>query len=166
MNATRLEILENTINLYKVDIENGVVFSKTKGTALKPALMGGYHCIQLCGNSGCFNYKVHEIICYVGGLDLLEKTVNHIDGNKLNNRFSNLETITNAENVRHARRTGLINNKGEKHGRSKLTDQDVKDIRMLFSNDGRKAKELSEMFGVSDQNIRSIVSNKIWTHVG
>lgn len=34
-------------------------------------------------------------------------TVNHIDGNRLNNRLSNLELISLKENIQHAFRTGL-----------------------------------------------------------
>jgi len=51
--------------------------------------------------------------------------------------------------------------KGASHGRSKLTEQDVIDIRA--SND--KQVTLAERYGVSQQLISFIQNYKIWTHL-
>ena len=59
----------------------------------------------------CFNnttYMIHRLVAE-GYCENPEGKpfVNHIDGNKLNNHCSNLEWCTQAENLKHARDTGL-----------------------------------------------------------
>lgn len=46
-------------------------------------------------------------ITFLGKSDL---TVNHIDGNRFNNKVENLEWISLADNIRHAFKTGLMTN--------------------------------------------------------
>ena len=56
------------------------------------------------------------------------------DGNKLNNDLLNLEWVTHLENMIHAVNTGLMNNKGENNGMSKLKYSDIPLIKKLLNN--------------------------------
>ena len=86
--------------------------------------------------------------------------VNHIDGNKSNNNIENLEWVTRQENVEHAVRTGLLNNKGENHPQSKITDQEVLEIRDLYKNKIYNQREIGEIYGVHPSYVSSIVRNE------
>ena len=72
----------------------------------------GYWVVRLW----CFGYTrlmtVHRLVAQIfipnnTGLPIEQLDINHIDGNKLNNSFNNLEWVTRAENCNHAYRTGL-----------------------------------------------------------
>jgi len=55
-------------------------------------------------------YLVHRLVAYAylePPTDPARTQVNHIDGNKLNNHYTNLEWTTGKENVKHAFETGL-----------------------------------------------------------
>lgn len=95
--------------------------------------------------------------------------INHIDGNKHNNRVQNLEYITQAENHLHAR--NIIKWKkrtnfpvGEDVGNSKLTENQVKEIRSLHK-DGCSNKSLRKLFNISKSQVSKIVNKKSWIHI-
>ena len=77
------------------------------GRLLTKALSRGYYKISLWRNNIGRSAMVHRLvaIAFVEGDHSL--SVNHIDGNKLNNAPENLEIITLAENTRHQHETGL-----------------------------------------------------------
>lgn len=89
---------------------------------------------------------------------------NHIDGNKLNNHYSNLEYVTAAENCAHAKETGLCNIKGEKHGMSKLTDKKAKQIYDLKGS-GLSARSIGIHFNISHRQVTDIFRGAAWKHV-
>jgi hypothetical protein len=78
-------------------------------TILKPSLCKkGYLRVYLSIGSKKHTKKVHRLIAltFIDNPDKKE-TVNHIDCNKLNNHVSNLEWMTNQENMRHAFDNGI-----------------------------------------------------------
>jgi DNA-binding XRE family transcriptional regulator len=62
-------------------------------------------------------------------------------------------------------RGNKANLKGEDHGRAKLTEKKVKEIRQEYDFGEFTQKELAKQFGVSKPTIWAIVNRKIWMHV-
>lgn len=91
-----------------------------------------------------------------------ELEVNHIDGNKKNNKLENLEWCTASENQIHAFKTGLNKaRKGEKSNFSKLTEDDVKKVFEL-RKEGLLQREIAEIVGCTSSNISYILREKSW----
>lgn len=66
--------------------------------AMKPWLNGGYENIKLSGK----HESIHRLVAQAFVPNLENKPqVNHIDGNKQNNHYSNLEWVTEKENINH-----------------------------------------------------------------
>lgn len=81
----------------------------------KPNIMKGYHCIALIRDKSAKVYRIHRLVAeaFIGNQPGPEYQINHIDGDKSNNRVENLEWVTPRENTIHAIRTGLIKPKSE-----------------------------------------------------
>ena len=93
---------------YFVNIETGDIYG-LRGQLLKPCkTYNGYYTVTL-GNK---RYKVHRLVLstytQISGDGL---QVNHKDGDKSNNKVSNLEWCTAKENCFHAESLGLRSHK-------------------------------------------------------
>ena len=70
----------------------------------------GYEFVHLCSGDSYKNKYVHRLVAEAFCERVFDKNeVNHIDGNKLNNRFDNLEWCNRSENIKHAYQIGLKN---------------------------------------------------------
>ena len=107
--------------------------------------------------------RVHELVLetFVGpkpsGMEC-----RHLDDNKQNNHLSNLKWGTRFENLGDDRRRNGLLVVGEKHGRSKLTEQAVKDIRKRYAAGGVLQRELGSEYGVSYATVADAIHGRSW----
>jgi len=83
--------------------------------------------------------------------------MNHKNGIKDDNRLENLEVVTYSENMRHAYRTGLASEWGERNPAAKLTDRQVEQIRFLYATGDHLQIDLAKQFGVAFGTISKII---------
>jgi hypothetical protein len=110
-------------------------------------------------------YLVHRVVmlAFVGpcpeGLQ-----VNHINGDKRDNRLENLEYVTASENMRHAAAMGRLNHAGMRGPSRKVSDQHVLLMRALFSK-GVTVKQVSKTSGLSISQVRRIKTRQSWDSI-
>lgn len=85
-------------------LENGVVYKRAISDN-----GNGYKIYSFRINGKKTNFYIHRLVA-IKFIDnpFNKKTVNHIDGDKSNNHYSNLEWLTPKENTTHAIKNGLI----------------------------------------------------------
>jgi len=129
------------------------------GKVLEPLIAGrGYFRVALRKNNKPHFKSIHRLVAeYFIPNPENKPQVNHKDGDKSNNHKDNLEWCTYRENINHAIDNGL-SSVGERNGNSKLTKDQVLEIR-----DSRLTyKELAELYGVHKSTINRIKNNKGW----
>lgn len=106
------------IGFMRIDIEgkysfyvDGTLYSHQRGKWHKPILDSrGYMTYNLSLRNGRRHRRIHRMIAeYFIPNPFGYETVNHIDGNKLNNHAENLEWCTLQQNLAHAYKNGLMN---------------------------------------------------------
>ena len=162
-NMGRVKSLDRTIKY----INNGIRF--VKGKILKPGKdKDGYFYVNLMLKKKPATIKIHSLV--IGRFGESKPTpkheCNHIDGVKQNNWNSNLEWLTHAENMNHAKEAGLCpSQKGDLNGNCKLSENKVNQIRKLYSSGEYTYKQLCDKFEISLSVIGNIITFKTWGHL-
>jgi len=148
---------------YEVSNYGRIKSSYRQCRILKPCVtQKGYLEVNLFINKVPSHKKIHRLVAEAFIEKIIDnEMVNHKDGNKLNNIYSNLEWCNASKNNLHAYSIGLKNAKGYKNGRAKLSDQDIVAIRKSNSN----YKELAIQYGIHCNYVHMIKRFANWNHL-
>lgn len=146
---------------YFID-RNGNIYSSYIKRTMKQRTVCGYKAVTLLHDNGKKFTGVHRLVyqTFVGQIPK-KMEINHVDGNKSNNKLENLELVTSSENKLHAFRTGLKSLIGEKHNNLKLNNKSV----LYIMSSKERGIDLAAKFNVGPSMICRIRKGKAWAHL-
>lgn len=138
-----------------------------------PSEKGYLMTIFRCSSGKSKSIKTHRVVAvhFVDGRTQSKCEVDHIDCDKNNNKASNLEWVTHLENIRRAYKNNIIPiMRGERHGNTSLTEEDVTTVSMLlayYCGNCRKVRNVAFWFGIDMplERIHDIKYKKTWTYI-
>lgn len=148
--------------------EVGDIFSFKNGkkTKLKIGIRNGYKYVCLRTADGK-NKKVdiHRMVLFsfFGPPEFKKSVCRHLDGNPLNNHFSNLKWGTYKENSQDRNRHNTMF-RGEQVGISVLKKEDIPNIFNEFLS-GLSTGQISKKYKVTPEAISNVLNSNTWTHV-
>ena len=125
----------------------------------------GYGAVALSNGPGNkpWNVLVHRLVAlnFIPNPKGLPQ-VNHKDSNKLNNHVSNLEWVTQTDNMRHSWQAGThVSPRGEFARHAKLKQADIDQIQAMFK-EGRTGTSIAKQFSISAHHAYRIRDNVHW----
>lgn len=165
-----MEIWKTVTNYPRYKISNlgrlkSYVYKKD-GKLMKPSLDGyGYLFVYLHENGKKKSRKIHQLVaqsflgdCPVG------LQINHKDGNKTNNIPNNLEYVTPKYNTNHGIYALKHYRFSQYHWKHKLTPEQVREIRHLYSTGKFTQEELAKKYNIHRGHLSKICNFKSWFH--
>lgn len=140
---------------------DGNIYSRVRSPEWKQLKASGtpYLSVTFC-KPNRRSFSVHSLVCeaFHGPKPSDSHLVRHIDGDGLNNDPGNLAWGTFSENEADKRSHGTVA-RGESHGQSKLTRDEVELIRASVSRGLCTTKRASEVFSIHEGSVRKLLSS-------
>ena len=138
------------------------------GKILNPSQIGGFKVVSLKFKGGSKHFLVHKLVAEAFVLKASDDqtVVIHLDWNKANNHYTNLEWSTKAESYKrmHKKLQEDRKKKGKVVTYSKLKHDEVVLIKSMIER-GVKQKLIAKMFCVSEMQITRIKRGENWKEI-
>lgn len=155
---------------YYADIHDGEIWStksrhgKVAARKLASADLKGYRQVALHLDGRLRSKRVHRLVCEAAWGPCPEgMECRHLNGDRADNRAENLAWGLPADNYRDQIEHGRAA-RGLSHGQSRLTDDQVADIRRMRQA-GMSGPEIAKRFGIRKQTVYQIASGQRWRHI-
>jgi len=120
-------------------------------------------CLRLGGKS---TYLVAHLVAdaFLPPKGPTDQALRHLNDDPTDNRVANLAWGTRKDNSQDAIHNGT-QVRGIMHGRAKLTEDNVREIRRMYATGNFSQKEIGLRFGVHQRTVFMLVRRKTWKHV-
>lgn len=146
--------------------EDGHIRSR-KGGMMSKLMRNGYYLTMAQYNKKCYYFCEHRVVwVWNNGAIPKDKEINHKDYNRANNKIENLEIVSHSENMQHSR-PNFNPCRGEKSGKSKLTDKQAQAIKTLGNVCGWNVKQITSLLDglMTGANIGRVINGKRYPNI-
>lgn len=145
--------------------DEGVVYGPRKKLKQELSNSGYYRVTIRYEDGSVVKQSVHRLVAenFVPN-EFGKPLVNHIDGNKENNRYDNLEWVDYKENAKHASDNGLLKYVGENHYNNTNEESLIREICKLLEQ-GFRNKDICKELSVRKSLVSQVRNGTAWKHV-
>lgn len=155
---------------YMISTDGHVMNITTKKILKNKVSTTGYYTVCILYKNKRHTRKVYRLVAnaFIPNPEN-KREVNHINGNKLDNRVENLEWATSKENKQHAIALGLyknasFNTKGSERSSATHTEEDAHKVCQLLEL-GFGITKISRMLNFKYSFINNIKNRNKWKHI-
>ena len=133
---------------------------------LKPAIRLGYPSVTLVKNGLKTDIGIHRLVLltFIGPCPPTYECC-HDDGIRANCSLDNLRWDSRSSNAIERFKHGNSDYKGENHPQTKLTDEQILQIRKFAVQGNNSQTAIAALFGISQSHANNIIRRRAWKHL-